>query len=44
MLREPTIEKLHAMRLRVLADTWLEQDYCSGKCVPGAGFARVASS
>ena len=26
MLREPTIEKLHAMRLRVLAGTWLEQD------------------
>ena len=26
MLREPTIEKLHAMRLRVLASTWLEQD------------------
>lgn len=26
MLREPTIEKLHAMRLRVLAATWLEQD------------------
>jgi DNA replication protein DnaC len=26
MLREPTLEKLHAMRLRVLADTWLEQD------------------
>lgn len=26
MLREPTIEKLHAMRLRVLASAWLEQD------------------
>ena len=26
MLREPTIEKLHALRLRVLAATWLEQD------------------
>lgn len=26
MLREPTIEKLHAMRLRILASTWLEQD------------------
>jgi DNA replication protein DnaC len=26
MLREPTIEKLHALRLRVLAGTWLEQD------------------
>lgn len=26
MLREPTLEKLHAMRLRVLAGTWLEQD------------------
>ena len=26
MLREPTIEKLHAMRLRILATTWLEQD------------------
>lgn len=26
MMREPTIEKLHAMRLRVLATTWLEQD------------------
>lgn len=26
MLREPTLEKLHAMRLRVFADTWLEQD------------------
>lgn len=26
MLREPTIEKLHALRLRVLASTWLEQD------------------
>jgi DNA replication protein DnaC len=25
-MREPTIEKLHAMRLRVLAATWLEQD------------------
>lgn len=29
MLREPTLEKLHAMRLRVLADTWLEQDKSS---------------
>jgi DNA replication protein DnaC len=26
MLREPTIDKLHTMRLRVLASTWLEQD------------------
>ncbi len=26
MLREPTIEKLYAMRLRILASTWLEQD------------------
>lgn len=26
MLREPTVEKLHALRLRVLAATWLEQD------------------
>jgi DNA replication protein DnaC len=26
MLREPTIEKLYAMRLRVMADTWMEQD------------------
>ena len=26
MMREPTIEKLHAMRLRVLAATWLEHD------------------
>jgi hypothetical protein len=26
MLREPTLEKLHALRLRVLAATWLEQD------------------
>lgn len=26
MLREPTIEKLYALRLRVLAGTWLEQD------------------
>ena len=26
MLREPTIEKLQALRLRVLAATWLEQD------------------
>jgi hypothetical protein len=26
MLREPTLEKLHALRLRVLAGTWLEQD------------------
>lgn len=26
MLREPTIEKLHAMRLRVMAATWMEQD------------------
>ena len=26
MLREPTIEKLHALRLRVMAATWLEQD------------------
>lgn len=26
MLREPTMEKLHALRLRVLASTWLEQD------------------
>ncbi len=26
MLREPTIEKLHSLRLRVLAAAWLEQD------------------
>lgn len=26
MLREPTIEKLHAMRLRVMAATWIDQD------------------
>ncbi|MBL9020891.1 MAG: IS21-like element helper ATPase IstB, partial [Myxococcales bacterium] len=26
MLREPTIEKLHAMRLRVFAAAWLEQE------------------
>jgi DNA replication protein DnaC len=26
MLREPTIEKLHAMRLRIMASTWIEQD------------------
>src|SRR5450631_3024401 len=26
MLREPTIEKLHALRLRVLAATWIDQD------------------
>src|ERR1700722_1162219 len=26
MLREPTVEKLHAMRLRVLAGAWIEQD------------------
>ena len=26
MLREPTIEKLYAMRLRVMASTWLDQD------------------
>jgi DNA replication protein DnaC len=26
MLREPTTEKLHAMRLRVMASTWIEQD------------------
>jgi len=26
MLREPTIEKLHALRLRIIAATWLEQD------------------
>jgi len=26
MLREPTLEKLQALRLRVLASTWLEQD------------------
>jgi DNA replication protein DnaC len=26
MMREPTLEKLQAMRLRVLATTWLEQD------------------
>src|SRR5690606_15470766 len=25
-MREPTLEKLQAMRLRVLATTWLEQD------------------
>jgi len=27
MLREPTIEKLQTLRLRVLARTWLEQDH-----------------
>jgi DNA replication protein DnaC len=26
MLREPTLEKLHALRLRVLANTWVDQD------------------
>jgi len=26
MLREPTLEKLNAMRLRVMASTWIEQD------------------
>jgi DNA replication protein DnaC len=26
MLREPTIEKLHSMRLRIFANAWLEQD------------------
>ena len=26
MLREPTIEKLHAMRLRVMASVWMDQD------------------
>jgi hypothetical protein len=26
MLREPTIEKLHTLRLRILAAAWLEQD------------------
>ncbi len=26
MLREPTLEKLHTMRLRVMAAAWLEQD------------------
>ena len=26
MLREPTIEKLHALRLRIIAAAWLEQD------------------
>jgi DNA replication protein DnaC len=26
MLREPTIEKLHAMRLRTMASAWIEQD------------------
>jgi hypothetical protein len=26
MLREPTIEKLHALRLRVMASTWIDQD------------------
>lgn len=26
MLREPTIEKLHAMRLRIFANAWLDQD------------------
>lgn len=26
MLRQPTIEKLHAMRLRVLAGAWIDQD------------------
>lgn len=29
MLREPTIEKLYAMRLRVMASTWIEQDKSS---------------
>src|ERR1700722_8085066 len=26
MLREPTIEKLHALRLRVMASVWMDQD------------------
>ena len=26
MLKDPTIEKLHALRLRIMAATWLEQD------------------
>lgn len=26
MLKEPTIEKLHALRLRIMAAAWLEQD------------------
>lgn len=26
MLREPTIEKLHTLRLRVMVAAWLEQD------------------
>lgn len=26
MLREPTLEKLHAMRLRIFASAWLDQD------------------
>lgn len=26
MLREPTIEKLHALRLRIMAAAWIEQD------------------
>jgi len=26
MLREPTIEKLHSMRLRIFANAWLDQD------------------
>src|ERR1700691_4163659 len=26
MLREPTIEKLHVLRLRVMASVWMDQD------------------
>jgi DNA replication protein DnaC len=26
MLKEPTVEKLHALRLRIMATAWLEQD------------------
>ena len=26
MLKEPTIEKLHTLRLRIMAAAWLEQD------------------
>ena len=26
MLREQTLEKLHALRVRIMAATWLEQD------------------
>jgi DNA replication protein DnaC len=36
MLREPTIEKLHAMRLIAMAAAWLEQD--KDACVTGLSF------